>query len=129
GARLPPVIPLEGRHRNQAEVLNEQGDRDVDPGDREVVAELHPGQADGPENRKRRKLTTLDAQQRRAGGEEDEQEPGERPPDSELGQHQRRVAQLEEGLDGVAAGGEKERGEDDERVSRLPARRPTRVAL
>jgi hypothetical protein len=61
------VIPFERRHRNQAQVLNEQGDRDVDPGDRQVKAQLHPSEADGAKNRQGGQFAAVDAKQRRIG--------------------------------------------------------------
>jgi len=80
------VIAFERRDRDQAQVLDEQGDRDVDPGDRQVVAQLYPGQSDRAENRKRGKLAAIDAKQRGPYREKDDKEPGEGPSNSKLRQ-------------------------------------------
>ena len=108
---------FERRHRDQAEVLDEQRDRDVDAGDRQVVAELDPGQADGAEDRQRRKLAAIDAKQPRPDGKEDNEEPGKGEPNTELRQDERRVAQPEQHLDGIAAGGKEEGRQDHQQVA------------
>ena len=115
---LASVVPFERGHRHQPKVLNQQGNRDVDPGDGQVIAELHPRQADAAEDGQRGKLTTAHPEQHRPEQEQGAKEPGEGEPDPELGQQQRRVAQPEQRLDGVAAGGEQECREHDEPVTR-----------
>jgi len=53
------VISLEGGDRDQAEVFHQEGHRDVEAGDRQVIAELYPGQADPAKDRQRREFPTV----------------------------------------------------------------------
>jgi len=62
---LAPVIAFEGRHCDQAEILHQQGDGDVEASDRQVIAELDPGQADPTEDRQGWEFPASDPQQGR----------------------------------------------------------------
>jgi hypothetical protein len=56
--------------QERAEILDRQGDADVQSRDRGEVERLHPGQPDDPEDRQPAEVSLADLEQARAGDRE-----------------------------------------------------------